>query len=1038
MDTPLQFTGGPLPDLRVKQERMESPAPSCLSVKSEMSMDTPLQFTGGTLPDLRVLKRRMESPAPSCLSVKSEMSMDPPLQFTGGPLPDLRVKQERMESPAPSCLSVKSEMSMDTPLQFTGGTLPDLRVLKRRMESPAPSCLSVKSEMSMDPPLQFTGGPLPDLRVKQERMEPPAPSCLSVKSEMSMDTPLKFRDGSLYDISASLLTEDQFRCSVCSEALREPVSIPCGHSYCRQCISTYWAQPSLEGYYVCPECSKRFCTLPELSINTALARVLQAFQQSGYSPALPAQTYARAGDVPCDLCPGPKHRAVKSCLTCSASYCEGHVRQHYTVPALQRHLLAEVRGDQTHTDQPDRTMKMEDLKEEETMEVETEEETEKAKSFSTCTQLWKIESERECSRVKQERMDSPAPSCLSVKSEMSMDTPLQFTGGTLPDLRVLKRRMESPAPSCLSVKSEMSMDTPLQFTGGPLPDLRVKQERMESPAPSCLSVKSEMSMDPPLQFRDGSLYDISASLLTEDQFRCSVCSEALMEPVSIPCGHSYCRQCISTYWAQPSLEGYYVCPECSKRFCTLPELSINTALARVLQAFQQAGYSPALPAQTYAGAGDVPCDLCPGPKHRAVKSCLTCSASYCEGHVRQHYTVPALQRHLLAEVRGDQTHTDQPDRTMKMEDLKEGHEHKMEEGLDDESNSQAAAATQSPGDSRRLSIQRCIQSLVHACQCRNANCSLPSCQKMKRVVQHTKGCKRKTSGGCPICKQLIALCCYHAKHCQENKCPVPFCLNIKHKLRQQQLQHRLQQAQMLRRRIASMQRVGQPAGGGGPVGGLPSPGNNGTTAPSTPTSVGTQPPTPQTPTQPSSLPPGPQPGMGPSPGAGPQQGQLQQGQQGGGMPPQHHMHHQFQQQMQQGGGGMMSSPQQQQQQQMMPQVQQQQNQNQAPNPQQLQHPNSLPPYANRPPGSSPLHPQSQGKPGLGPATPPQQQPQATQQQPTPGQVSMPGQQQQPQSGPPPAAVEIAMKIQQVADAQRKMALQRQAAQAAGMMVLQFI
>jgi hypothetical protein len=36
--------------------------------------------------------------------------------------------------------------------------------------------------------------------------------------------------------------------------------------------------------------------------------------------------------------------------------------------------------------------------------------------------------------------------------------------------------------------------------------------------------------------------------------------------------------------------------------------------------------------------------------------------------------------------------------------------------------------------------------------------------------------------------------------------PVPFCLQIKHKLRQQQLQHRLQQAQMLRRRMASMQR----------------------------------------------------------------------------------------------------------------------------------------------------------------------------------------------------------------------------------------
>ncbi|KAI8486761.1 hypothetical protein Bbelb_355090 [Branchiostoma belcheri] len=102
---------------------------------------------------------------------------------------------------------------------------------------------------------------------------------------------------------------------------------------------------------------------------------------------------------------------------------------------------------------------------------------------------------------------------------------------------------------------------------------------------------------------------------------------------------------------------------------------------------------------------------------------------------------------------------------------KQGHQHKMEKwglGLDDGDSSQS---NQSPQEARRLSIQRCIQSLVHACQCRDANCRLPSCQKMKRVVQHTKSCKRKTNGGCPICKQLIALCCYHAKHCQEQKCP---------------------------------------------------------------------------------------------------------------------------------------------------------------------------------------------------------------------------------------------------------------------------
>ncbi|XP_045141850.1 histone lysine acetyltransferase CREBBP-like [Echinops telfairi] len=120
--------------------------------------------------------------------------------------------------------------------------------------------------------------------------------------------------------------------------------------------------------------------------------------------------------------------------------------------------------------------------------------------------------------------------------------------------------------------------------------------------------------------------------------------------------------------------------------------------------------------------------------------------------------------------------------------------------MDSEGSNPGKPTSKNPQESRRLSIQRCVQSVMHACECRSASCSLPSCQKMKRVVQHIKGCKRKTNGGCPVCKQFIALCCYHAKHCQENKCSVPFCLNIKHKLRQQQIQHHLQQAWLMRQK----------------------------------------------------------------------------------------------------------------------------------------------------------------------------------------------------------------------------------------------
>jgi hypothetical protein len=81
------------------------------------------------------------------------------------------------------------------------------------------------------------------------------------------------------------------------------------------------------------------------------------------------------------------------------------------------------------------------------------------------------------------------------------------------------------------------------------------------------------------------------------------------------------------------------------------------------------------------------------------------------------------------------------------------------------------------------SVQRCNQSLIHTCQCRNATCRLNTCHKMKKVLIHTKLC-RKRQINCPVCKQLIELCYYHAKRCNQQQCPVPFCSNTRQKLQE--------------------------------------------------------------------------------------------------------------------------------------------------------------------------------------------------------------------------------------------------------------
>uniref|UniRef100_A0A668RLV6 Uncharacterized protein n=1 Tax=Oreochromis aureus TaxID=47969 RepID=A0A668RLV6_OREAU len=142
--------------------------------------------------------------------------------------------------------------------------------------------------------------------------------------------------------ASNLRSEDQFLCSICLDVFTDPVSTPCGHNFCKTCISQHW---DINQSCQCPMCKETFYTRPQLRVNTFISEMVAQFRREAQQKASSCsseQQGAKPGEVPCDVCTGTRLKALKSCLVCQTSYCQTHLEPHLTVKGLKRHQLIDA------------------------------------------------------------------------------------------------------------------------------------------------------------------------------------------------------------------------------------------------------------------------------------------------------------------------------------------------------------------------------------------------------------------------------------------------------------------------------------------------------------------------------------------------------------------------------------------------------------------------------------------------------------------------------------------------------------------------
>ncbi|XP_051521623.1 finTRIM family, member 86 [Myxocyprinus asiaticus] len=81
-------------------------------------------------------------------------------------------------------------------------------------------------------------------------------------------------------MATSAWSPEAFACPICLEILKDPATLPCGHTYCLLCIQKHWDQTATKDSYECPQCRQHFKPRPNLARSNVLMEAIEKLRLS--------------------------------------------------------------------------------------------------------------------------------------------------------------------------------------------------------------------------------------------------------------------------------------------------------------------------------------------------------------------------------------------------------------------------------------------------------------------------------------------------------------------------------------------------------------------------------------------------------------------------------------------------------------------------------------------------------------------------------------------------------------------------------------